>query len=155
GCGVPGVLRRGAAAGRCGGRRLHRRDRPALGGGRALRVDRLGCGPRRPALAAAADAVCLAGRSVRGVVLVQRSGGAAAPDRRGHPPRPRAAARSGLAGAGRGPAAGGTVRIRRLIGRALLALTLATVLAWAGSRFITDRWWWSQYPWWVPTWVWG
>src|SRR5437660_1202958 len=29
------------------------------------------------------------------------------------------------------------------------------VPAWLLSRTITDRWRWSQYPWWLPTWAWG
>lgn len=33
--------------------------------------------------------------------------------------------------------------------------TCMLVLGWAVSRLITDRFSWSQYAWWAPTWVWG
>jgi hypothetical protein len=34
------------------------------------------------------------------------------------------------------------------------AVSVLLLAAWAASRLVTDRWWWSQYAWWTPTWVW-
>lgn len=47
------------------------------------------------------------------------------------------------------------MRVLQKMAQGIAAVACGVVVAWAVSRGLTDRFRWSQYPWWVPTWGWA